>query len=125
MANYDPMRALDIEARTGVKDADINDFLRKVLAFETPTTVSPHPTPLFSIHAHRFFIFSSHQATAVQDAISGLKNGTLDPSAEIHIEGLETAEVKARKEEELAKKKADYLVRQQATRTPSRSPKNN
>ena len=52
----------------------------------------------------------SQQATAVQDAIKGLKDGTLDPTKEIEIEGLETEEKKRAKEEEQARKKAEYLV---------------
>ena len=52
----------------------------------------------------------SQQATAVQDAIKGLKDGTLDPTKEIEIEGLETEEKKRAKEEEKARKKAEYLV---------------
>ena len=52
----------------------------------------------------------SQQATAVQDAIKGLKDGTLDPTKEIEIEGLETEEKKRSKEEEQARKKAEYLV---------------
>jgi hypothetical protein len=31
MANYDPMAVLDFEKRFGIKNGDIDDFLRKVL----------------------------------------------------------------------------------------------
>lgn len=78
--NYDPMAALDLEKRTGVKNSDIDDFLRK--------------------------------ADAVQDAIRGLKDGTLDPTKEIKIEGIETEEEKKSKAEELARKKEEYLARE-------------
>ena len=30
MANYDPMAALDFEKRFGIKNGDIDDFIRKV-----------------------------------------------------------------------------------------------
>ena len=45
------------------------------------------------------------QATAVQDAIKGLRDGTIDAAAPIEIEGLETPEFKQAKADELAKKK--------------------
>mmetsp|Transcript_21311 Transcript_21311/g.27710 ORF Transcript_21311/g.27710 Transcript_21311/m.27710 type:complete len:1112 (+) Transcript_21311:77-3412(+) len=78
--SYDPMAALDMEKRLGVKNADIDDFLRK--------------------------------ANSVQEAIQGLKDGTLDPSKEIEIEGIETEAVKKAKAEELAKKKEAYLIKE-------------
>ena len=34
-ANYDPMAALDMEKRTGIKHADIDDFLTKPLDDDT------------------------------------------------------------------------------------------
>jgi hypothetical protein len=54
------------------------------------------------------------KATAVQDAIKGLKEGTLDPSKEIKIEGIETESEKKAKADELARKKTDYLAREAA-----------
>jgi hypothetical protein len=53
-------RLLNLERRTGIKDADIDDFIRK--------------------------------ATEVENAINGLKEGTIDPSKPIKIEGIETEE---------------------------------
>jgi hypothetical protein len=76
--NYDPMAALDMEKRLGIKNSEIDDFLTK--------------------------------ADAVQAAIQGLKDGTLDPSKEIEIEGIETEKEKQAKADELARKKEDYLV---------------
>jgi aspartokinase len=46
----------------------------------------------------------------VQDAIKGLQEGTLDPTKEIKIEGIETEEERVSKAEELARKKEEYLV---------------
>jgi hypothetical protein len=62
-----------------------------------------------------FVVYATHsnffgQANAVQEAIRGLKDGTIDASKEIVIEGLETESAKAEKAAKLAKKKADYLV---------------
>lgn len=78
--NYDPMAALDMEKRLGIKNSEIDDFLTK--------------------------------ADAVQAAIQGLKDGTLDPSKEIEIEGIETEKEKQAKADELARKKEDYLARE-------------
>jgi hypothetical protein len=46
----------------------------------------------------------------VQDAISGLKNGTIDPSKEIKIEGIETETQRKAKDDEAAQRKTKYLV---------------
>ena len=48
MADYDPMAALDIEKRTGIKGGEIDDFLRKVTSVQDAIqgladgTVDPH-----------------------------------------------------------------------------------
>ena len=57
---------LNLEKRTGVKDDDIEDFLRK--------------------------------AGDVEAAIKGLRDGTIDPTQEIKIAGIETPEEIAEKE---------------------------
>lgn len=46
----------------------------------------------------------------MQDAISGLKNGSIDASKEIKIEGIETESERKAKEEDAAQRKAKYLV---------------
>lgn len=48
----------------------------------------------------------------MQDAVRGLKEGTLDPTKEIEIEGIETESTRAAQAAELARKKADYQVPQ-------------
>ena len=53
----------------------------------------------------------------MQDAIAGLKNGTIDPSKEIEIEGIETEAQRKAKEDDAAQRKTKYLVT-----LPSRDP---
>jgi len=73
----------------------------KALDFETRTGVKSADIDSFLA-----------KATAVQDAIQGLKDGTLDPSKEIKIAGIETESEKKAKVDELARKKVDYLARE-------------
>lgn len=71
---------LSLERRTGVKDVDIEDFLRK--------------------------------ATEIEAAVSGLKDGTVDPTKEIKIDGIETLEEKAERERQAEIRKEESLRKQ-------------
>lgn len=80
---------LNLERRTGVKDVDIEDFLRK--------------------------------ATEIEAAVSGLRDGTVDPTKEIKIDGIESLEEKVERElaaklriEESRRKQAELKARKKA-----------
>lgn len=76
-------RLLDFERRTGVKNSDIDEFLRK--------------------------------ASAVEEAVKGLRDGTVDPE-NLKVEGIETEEEKKQKAEALEKRRQELKEREEKIR---------
>jgi len=76
----DPMAMLDMEKRTGIKNSDVDDFLKK--------------------------------ATALESAISGIKDGSLDP-AKVSLKkyGILTEEEQAEEDARRLKNKLEMAAR--------------